>query len=133
MGDLACRGGPPPPAPPRAPRGRGELQLRATHETPPSLNTLSREAGEGTRSQARGGGAAGFEDARFFPPYTRARCAASERKNPSPSVDPSNGSMARSGCGIIPSTLPPALMIPAMLRAEPLGLASGDTSPSSLQ
>ena len=38
---------------------------------------------------------------------------------------PSSGSTTRSGCGIRPSTLRFSLMMPAMLRAEPLGLSPG--------
>jgi hypothetical protein len=37
-----------------------------------------------------------------------------------PSVPPWSASTARSGCGIRPSTLPAALTIPAMSRADPL-------------
>ena len=42
---------------------------------------------------------------------------------------PSSGSLARSGCGIMPSTLRPSLQMPAMFSSEPLGLASAVTSP----
>ena len=45
-------------------------------------------------------------------------------KMPSPSVEPMSGSQASSGWGIIPMTLRPALRMPAMLRAEPLGLST---------
>ena len=46
-------------------------------------------------------------------------------KKPSPSDDgPVSGSMACSGCGIRPTTLPSALQMPAMSRAEPLGAPS---------
>jgi hypothetical protein len=37
-----------------------------------------------------------------------------EVKNPSPSVHPTVGSAARSGWGMIPTTVPAALQIPAM-------------------
>jgi signal peptidase I len=43
-------------------------------------------------------------------------------KRMAPSAEPSSGSKARSGWGIRPSTLPRALTMPAMSRAEPLGL-----------
>jgi len=42
-------------------------------------------------------------------------------------------SQARSGCGIRPATLRCSLQIPAMLRREPLGLASSVNSPRRLQ
>src|SRR6476619_1537408 len=51
--------------------------------------------------------------------------AASEVKNPRPSVpDPVRSSTECSGCGIRPTTLPRSLVMPAMSRAEPLGLTS---------
>jgi hypothetical protein len=50
-----------------------------------------------------------------------------------PSVEPRSASEERSGCGIIPRTLRPALQIPAMLSSEPLGLASAVTVPSGVQ
>ena len=55
-----------------------------------------------------------------------------EVKNPRPSVRPVpiSGSTACSGCGMRPTTLPAALVMPAMSRSEPLGLhvqvAEGD-------
>ena len=64
---------------------------------------------------------------------TFAIAAAIERKTPKPSVLPSSASAHRSGCGIIPSTLRPALQMPAMLRAEPFGFASRVTRPSASQ
>src|SRR5262249_21757524 len=39
-----------------------------------------------------------------------------------PSSPPRTPSAKRSGCGIIPSTLPRALVMPAMSAREPLGL-----------
>ena len=51
--------------------------------------------------------------------------AASEVKKPSPSVPaPVSASVACSGCGISPTTLPRSLVMPAMSRSEPLGLSS---------
>src|SRR5262249_48572887 len=50
-----------------------------------------------------------------------------------PSSLPSMSSAHRSGCGIIPRTLPSGLMIPAMLSSEPFGFASGVTLPSGVQ
>src|SRR5689334_17662200 len=44
---------------------------------------------------------------------------------PRPSVPPSSGSTTRSGCGMRPKTLRFSLRMPAMLRAEPLGLCPG--------
>ena len=46
-----------------------------------------------------------------------------------PSSPPSAGSEARSGWGIMPTTLRRALQIPAMSSTDPLGLASGSRSP----
>src|SRR5207302_11206427 len=46
-----------------------------------------------------------------------------------PSVPPSSGSAARSGWGIIPSTLRPALQMPAIFSSDPLGFDSGVISP----
>ena len=52
-----------------------------------------------------------------------AMLSSSEVNNPRPSVPgPVRGSMACSGCGISPTTLPAAFVIPAMSRREPLGL-----------
>src|ERR1700686_5385567 len=59
--------------------------------------------------------------------------AAAERNSLSPSVPPSSASAQRSGCGIMPSTLPRALTIPAMLCSEPLGFALEVTRPSAEQ
>ena len=50
-----------------------------------------------------------------------------------PSVHPSSGSAERSGCGIIPTILPPGLEIPAMLPSEPLGLAVSVMSPDGVE
>ena len=50
-----------------------------------------------------------------------------------PSIEPSCGSVAFSGCGIMPSTFLVLLKIPAMLRAEPLGLLVASTVPSGPQ
>src|SRR5687768_3194225 len=44
-----------------------------------------------------------------------------------PSVEPCSGSIAFSGCGIRPSTFLVRLKMPAMLRADPLGLASSSS------
>src|SRR5579859_6062398 len=44
-------------------------------------------------------------------------------KTTSPSVEPISSSAARSGCGIMPITLRSRLRIPAMSRADPLGLS----------
>src|SRR5271157_95012 len=61
--------------------------------------------------------------------YFAAIAATSEWKIFAPSVMPSSGAEARSGCGIMPRTLRPSLQIPAMFSSEPLGLASEVTSP----
>ena len=62
-----------------------------------------------------------------------AKCSMTERKTKAPSALPRIASVQRSGCGIMPSTLRRALTMPAMLRAEPLGLASGVIVPSGSQ
>ena len=55
--------------------------------------------------------------------------AAREVKNPRPSAPPSSGSATRSGCGMMPTTLPAAFEMPAMSLAEPFGLGwSGEPS-----
>ena len=61
--------------------------------------------------------------------------AASSRLSNSgrPSVPPSSGSIRSSGWGIMPSTLPASLRMPAILLSEPLGLAAGVTLPSESQ
>ena len=51
-----------------------------------------------------------------------ARARTSPSNSARPSVDPCNGSTAFSGCGIRPSTFLVSLKIPAIARAEPLGL-----------
>src|SRR5438094_285706 len=62
-------------------------------------------------------------DGRHHPTKTGAPTeAASDWKTPSPSVDPSSGSEARSGCGIMPITLPSRFTMPAMSSIDPLGL-----------
>ena len=48
----------------------------------------------------------------------------SERKSTSPSVEPNNAALARSGWGMSPTTLPASLAIPAMASTEPLGLSA---------
>src|SRR5215469_1456058 len=50
-------------------------------------------------------------------------------KKARPSVPPSAGSVAFSGCGISPSTVRVSLKIPAIARAEPLKLSSSRSSP----
>ena len=50
--------------------------------------------------------------------YPSAACAASNIRRPS--VPPWASSISRSGWGIMPSTLPASLRMPAMARAEPL-------------
>jgi hypothetical protein len=52
-----------------------------------------------------------------------------ETKIFAPSVLPSCGSEARSGCGIKPKTFRSRLQIPAMFWIEPFGFASGTTRP----
>src|SRR6185312_2482415 len=59
--------------------------------------------------------------------------SATERNSFRPSEPPRSASAQRSGCGIMPSTLPRLLMMPAMLCREPLGLAPGMTRHSASQ
>src|SRR5262249_32165855 len=73
-----------------------------------------------------------FVDRGFF--FRRAHTrrpisARSEANSILPSSEPSSASLARSGCGIRPNTLPRALHVPAMLATEPLGLAPSETPP----
>src|SRR5207302_5704972 len=56
-----------------------------------------------------------------------------DRNSSSPSVPPSAASAQRSGCGIMPSTLPRSLTIPATWCSEPLGLAEGSVRPPGSQ
>ena len=46
-----------------------------------------------------------------------------DRSSGSPSSEPSRALLARSGCGMRPTTLRPALVMPAMSSTEPLGLS----------
>src|SRR6185503_19479096 len=55
--------------------------------------------------------------------------ACMERKSFKPSSPPSRRSAACSGCGIMPTTLRPALHTPAMLLSEPFGFTSGVVRP----
>ena len=50
-----------------------------------------------------------------------------------PSSLPSSSSQARSGWGIIPSTLNPAFATPAICYIEPFGLYAASNSPVGLQ
>src|SRR3954464_7814821 len=50
----------------------------------------------------------------------------------SPSVPPSAASQARSGCGIMPTTLRRSLQMPAIACADPFGFESSATSPSAV-
>src|ERR1700761_5312973 len=55
---------------------------------------------------------------------TSVRSETAEAKKPSPSVPgPVSPSVAYSGCGISPTTVPASLLTPAMSLTEPLGLA----------
>ena len=66
-------------------------------------------------------------------PYFVTIAPTSDWKILKPSVPPNSASLARSGCGIMPSTLRPALQMPAMLSSDPLGLASGVMSPAVVE
>ena len=53
-------------------------------------------------------------------------------KKPRPSGTPSSASATRSGWGMMPTTVPAALQMPAMWLAEPFGLGwSGEASVSA--
>jgi hypothetical protein len=57
----------------------------------------------------------------------------SDSKSDRPSVFESRGSQARSGCGIMPKTLRPLLVMPAIFSLLPFTLASSVTIPVALQ
>src|SRR5665213_2879181 len=59
-----------------------------------------------------------------------ARASRALSKRIRPSVPPKTASAARSGWGIMPRTLPCALMTPAMWAKEPLGLNASPKAPS---
>ena len=63
----------------------------------------------------------------------RARWSASPANSPRPSVQPIAGSTWFSGCGIIPSTFPRSLTMPAMALSEPLWFQSRSTLPFGSQ
>ena len=52
-----------------------------------------------------------------------------ESHNHPSAVEPSSGSIARSGCGMRPTTAPFALATPAMLRIDPFGFAAAVAAP----
>ena len=62
---------------------------------------------------------------------TRPPTATAPARRPRPSRLPSISSAHRSGCGIRPSTLPPALQIPAIARSDPFRFAAGSRRPAS--
>ena len=53
-----------------------------------------------------------------------AAAASSERSSTTPSPEPMIASLARSGCGMSPTTLPASFAIPAMSSRLPLGLST---------
>src|SRR5262245_31668050 len=59
--------------------------------------------------------------------------SANERKSARPSLQPSALSEARSGWGIMPSTFPSRLVIPAILLSEPFGFDSSVIAPPASQ
>src|SRR5690606_4932234 len=82
--------------------------------------------GRGARPQARLGGAVPLHASHAAAP---ARASSSEPSTTVPSAEPSSASTARSGCGIMPSTLPRSLTMPAMALRLPLTLAAAVVSP----
>ena len=90
------------------------------------------EAGLGDQRGRDGRIARGRQDGggwRAHAPTAAASDSTTLAKTPMPSVEPRRGSIARSGWGIITSTFPSALRIPAMLRSDQLGLPSGVAFP----
>ncbi len=94
---------------------------------------LGRDVGVSVREASTSGGC--HDGARRvrspWPAAVAKRGRRSEVKTPTPSVEPSTASIARSGWGIMPSTFPDAFTMPAMLCHEPLGFASSVASPSA--
>ena len=75
--------------------------------------------GPGQAAGARGGARAQAAVSR------RSRAAStSEPSTSAPSVEPSSGSTACSGCGIRPKTFPRSFVTPAMAATEPFGFCS---------
>ena len=85
-----------------------------------------------SRAAARGAGGASGARLRVRPRRRQAAAAArraraastSEPRMRQPSVEPSSGSTACSGCGISPITLPSQFVTPATSAREPFGFAS---------
>src|SRR5580658_1862832 len=61
--------------------------------------------------------------------YRGERAPTIDSKIFTPSVHPSSASAARSGCGIMPTTLRPGLQMPATLSSDPFGFAAALISP----
>src|ERR1700675_3742282 len=95
------------------------------------VHILSPDRPTVTRSRFRERGVMSVYFAANTPAPTPARTM--DSKIFTPSVQPSAGSLARSGCGIIPNTLRPGLQIPAMLSSDPFGLVSLVISPDGSQ
>src|SRR5262249_53985285 len=128
-----------------APQDRGDAQLAAggpaaQHLLDPLVLVAGRAQVGVRRGTVAGGGRPGHGvgTVRAHPggpagagPHAAARAhpatswRTAEVKNPSPSLPgPVSGSIACSGWGMSPTTLPAALRTPAMSRAEPFGLPS---------
>ena len=65
--------------------------------------------------------------------FTGSSDATNDSRSARPSDEPVISSMARSGCGIRPATLPARFVMPAIASVEPFGLASPSTSPAGWQ
>ena len=128
--DEKCRQCLPLP-PPAGGEGRGEggQDSNATHRknpprAPPSPCPLPVQAGgEGKTWRGCWGGILANSGMIYCSALT------SPSKKAWPSVRPSSGSLAFSGCGIRPRTVRVSLKMPAIARAEPLKFASSLLSP----
>ena len=58
--------------------------------------------------------------------------AIADSRMPRPSVLPSSASHARSGCGIMPTTLRVSLQTPAIAFTDPFGFAASSTAPAGV-
>jgi len=82
--------------------------------------TLERQLGEAlARAERVGGDGEPDRSAETARSICHATVSSSPSNRRRPSSLPCAASITRSGCGIMPSTLPPSLRMPAMLRADP--------------
>ena len=109
---------------PLPPRGRGGL-WSAEAELPPDAEADASALKNGYTPLPQRGRGAGGEGERIdaYPTSSSLR----------PSSLPSSSSQARSGWGIIPSTLNCAFATPAIWSTEPFGLCAASNAPVGLQ